>query len=219
MWVGARRNARLGWAAAGLAAIGFFGVARWVSYPFVPARLLFVLPFFVLLAARGAAEKGRWGTAVVAAMLVLSASGVWCYFHKTGFRNKQYPLPMEAIVDEVLHDSGAADSAILVDSTNSDPMAVTYLLDGRRPLLETGRPETALAVERWIADPAVRTVWFLRNTHDVSAGGLDELFEAELRARMTVRVHSFEAYTPLERWAMRRPDAPRYFHELLEFRK
>ena len=38
VWEGARRNAGLAWAGAGLAAIGFVGVARWVSYPFVPAR-------------------------------------------------------------------------------------------------------------------------------------------------------------------------------------
>ncbi len=218
VWAGARRNPELAWAAAGLAGIGFVGVARWVSYPFVPARLLFVLPFFVVLAARGAAARGRRGALVAGAMLLFSVSGIWCYFHKTGFRNKQYPMPMEEIVQRMTRDA-AADSAILVDSTNSDPMAVAYLLDGRRPFLETGRPGTAEAVERLLADPRVRTVWFLRNTHDVSESGLDALYEAVLRARMAVEVHPYEAYTPLERLLMRRADAPRYFHELLEFHR
>src|ERR1035438_8367775 len=129
-WRGARRSPEVAWLAAALAAIGFIGVARWVSYPFVPARMLFVLPFFLLLIAQGAsrgatarAEGGipHWGNLAVAAMLLLSLSGVWCYFHKTGFRNKQYPLPMQEIAARIRRESTARNSAILVDSTNSDP--------------------------------------------------------------------------------------------------
>jgi len=48
-WRGARRIPEVAWLAAALGAIGFIGVARWVSYPFVPARMLFVLPIFLLL--------------------------------------------------------------------------------------------------------------------------------------------------------------------------
>ena len=45
-WRGARRSPEVAGLAAALGIIGFIGVARWVSYPFIPARLLFVLPFF-----------------------------------------------------------------------------------------------------------------------------------------------------------------------------
>ena len=55
---------------------------------------------------------------------------------------------------------------------------------------------------RLLADPRVRTVWFLRNTHDVSPAGLNAQFEAQLRARMAETVHSYEPYTPLERFLM-----------------
>jgi hypothetical protein len=195
-WRGARRNPGFGWLAAALAAIGFIGVARWVSYPFVPARMLFVLPFFLLL----------------------SLSGIWCYFHKTGFRNKQYPLPIQQIADRILRESRAADSAILVDSSNSDPIALLYALNRRRPYLQTALPETPAELTRLLGDPRVRTVWFLRNTHDVSSTGLNTQFEAELRARMAETVHSYEPYTPLEHFLIG-PQAPRYFHELLEFRR
>jgi hypothetical protein len=217
-WQGARRNPGLGWLAAALAAIGFIGVARWVSYPFVPARMLFVLPFFLLLAAQGAASSRRWGNLAVAAMLLLSLSGIWCYFHKTGFRNKQYPLPIQQIADRILRDSRAVDSAILVDSTNSDPIALLYALNRQRPFLQTALPETPAELTRLLADPQVRTVWFLRNTHDVSPTGLNAQFEADLRARMAETVHAYEPYTPLEHFLMG-GQAPRYFHELLEFRR
>src|ERR1039457_1296614 len=74
-WRGARRTPEVAWLASALGAIGFIGVARWVSYPFVPARMLFVLPFFLLLVAQGAAAGGdrgipRWGNLAVAAMLL-----------------------------------------------------------------------------------------------------------------------------------------------------
>ena len=71
-WRGARRSPELAGLAAALGGIGFIGVTRWVSYPFIPARLLFVLPFFLMLIACGSAVS-RWGRPVVAAMLVLSA--------------------------------------------------------------------------------------------------------------------------------------------------
>ncbi len=231
-WRGARRSPEVAWLAAALGAIGFIGVARWVSYPFVPARMLFVLPFFLLLIAQGAAAGGdrgipRWGNLAVAAMLLVSLSGVWCYFHKTGFRNKQYPLPMQEIAARILRESSAQDSAILVDSTNSDPVALAYALYPQRFILQTSLAETPAALTGLLADPRVRTVWFLRNTHDVSPSGLNAQFQAQIRARMAETIHPFEAYTPLERVILGTPmgtawgshEAPRYFHELLEFRR
>jgi hypothetical protein len=209
-------------------------VARWVSYPFVPARMLFVLPFFLLLVAQGAARGTahgetqeangwRWGSLVVGAMLLLSLSGIWCYFHTTGFRNKQYPMPMREIAGRILGDSPAPESAILVDSTNSDPVALAYALHGQRPCLWTGMAETPAALTRLLADPRIRTVWFLRNTHDASPAGLNGQFEARLRPGMVETVHSYQPYTPLERMLMDTlrgtHETPRYFHELLEFRR
>ena len=233
-WRGARRTPEVAWLASALGAIGFLGVARWVSYPFVPARMLFVLPFFLLLVAQGSSQGAalgatqgaggrRWGNLAVAAMLLLSLSGIWCYFHTTGFRNKQYPMPMREIAGRILRDSPAPESAILVDSTNSDPVALAYALDGQRPCLWTGMAETPAALTRLLADPRIRTVWFLRNTHDVSPAGLNAQFEARLRPGMTETVYPYQPYTPLERRIMRTlrgtKETPQYFHELLEFRR
>ncbi len=152
-------------------------------------------------------------------MLLLSVSGMWCYFQKTGFRNKQYPMPIREIASRIVSESAAGDSAILVDSTNSDPIALTYALSVRRPVLYTDQPETPGELTRLLADPRVHTVWFLRNTHDVSPAGLNSMFLTELRARMTETVQPYEPYTPLERALMGSPEAPRYFHELIEFRR
>jgi hypothetical protein len=219
---GARRDRELLWIVAPAAAIGFIGVARWVSYPFIPARMLFVIPFFLLLFLTGALAHRRTGALAVTAMLALSLSGVWCYFHKTGFRNKEYPLPIREIAAHIRQSGSAADSAILVDSANSDPRAMEYALGPSRPFLETGDPAAAPAVSRLLAEPQIRTIWFLRSTHDISAAKFDERFERQLRAAMPVTVHPYEAFTPLEARLMRAMgmrDPPAWSHELLEFRR
>lgn len=218
VWKGARWTPQVAWTGGALALIGFIGVARWVSYPFVPARLLFVLPFFMLLMARGAEVCPKTGRVAIPALLLLSLCGVGCYFQKAGFRNKQYPIPVRQIAGEILLNSRAEDSAILVDSTNSDPIAMEYELHGRR-FLQTSRAGTQAAIEQALGDPRIRTFWFLRNTHDVSPEGWNARFDAEIRSRMQATVHPYEPYSPLERFLMRRADAPRYFHELIEYRR
>jgi hypothetical protein len=219
---GARRDSALVWIAAPAAAIGFIGVARWVSYPFIPARMLFVFPFLLLLFVKGAMAHRRAGALAVTAMLALSVSGVWCYFHKTGFRNKEYAVPIQEIAVHIRGSSTAADSLILVDSANSDPTAMQYALGPSRPFLETGNPAAAPAVARVLAEPQIRTIWFLRSTHDISVATLNEGLERQLRAAMAVTVYPYEAFTPLEirlmrAMGMRNP--PAWSHELLEFRR
>jgi hypothetical protein len=219
---GARRDGELLWIAAPATVIGFTGVARWVSYPFVPARMLFVFPFLLLLFLKGATAHRRAGTVAVAAMLALSVSGVWCYFHKTGFRNKEYAVPIQQIAAHIRQSGSAVDSAILVDSANSDPAAMEYALGPSRPFLATGDPAAPAAVARLLAEPKVRTIWFLRSTHDISAAKLDARFERQLRAAMALTVHPYEAFTPLETWLMRTMgmrDPPTWAQELLEFRR
>ena len=219
---GARREREVVWIAAPAAVIGFIGVARWVSYPFIPARMLFVFPFFLLLFLTGAVAHRRVGALAVTSMLALSVSGVWCYFHKTDFRNKEYAVPIQEIAAHIRQSSTAADSAILVDSANSDPSAMEYALGPARPFLETGDPAAAAAVARLLAEPQVQTIWFLRSTHDISAAQVDAQFEQRLRAAMAVTVHPYETFTPLETWLMRTMgmrDPPAWAQELLEFRR
>ena len=221
VWKGARGTSSVAWAAGTLAAIGFFGVARWVSYPFVPARMLFVLPFFLLLVARAVEVSPRWGRLAAAAMLLLSISGVISYFGKAGFRNKEYPIPIREIAERILRESNADDSVVLVDSTNSDPIAMLYALHPRRAVLQTAALEASGEMERILYKPEIHTVWFLRNTHDVSADRWNDRLRARLRTQMKESVQAFEPYTPLERWLMQRlgGGSRDYFQELLEYQR
>ena len=62
LWTGARAGRRYVIPVIITAAIGFAGVAGWVSYAFVPARLLFLLPLVLFAIAAGAQYAPRAGT-------------------------------------------------------------------------------------------------------------------------------------------------------------
>jgi hypothetical protein len=223
VWAGAHQYPRTATLAGMLAVAGFVGVARWVSYPFVPARLLFLLPFFLLLLAAGAGVHRRAGNVVLGAMLLLSLSGDWCYFQRASFRNKQYPMPMREIAAQIRENSSADSSVILVDSANSDPTALEYALGPGHPFLQTTFPDTGRKLASRMADRRVRTVWFLRNTHDVTPGALNTRFEEQVGAALTpTTTYYYQPYSLLERAlmsALGTPEPPWYFHELLLFRR
>jgi hypothetical protein len=131
-------------------------------------------------------------------------------------------MPMAEIAARITQQSTSADSVVLVDSTNSDPVALAYALGPSRPLLLTGVPQTESEIGRRLADPQVRTVWFLRSTHDVSPSHLDQRFERLLDSRMRPSIHPYEPLSPLEVWTMRRlgtASPPAYAQELLVFRR
>lgn len=216
---GARRRPDLAWLAVPAALIGFVGVARWNSYPFIPARMIFLFPVFLMLLVSGAMAHRRLGPAVVAGMLALSLSGIVSYFQLAGFRNKQYPMPIAAIAAKIRQESMPRDSAVLVDSTNSDPIAMQLQLGD---VLKTADETTPGEVRRLLGDPRIHTIWFLRNTHDVSPGQLDREFEEMLKPGSRETVFSYEPFTPLELDVARlagMKDPPRYFHELLKFER
>jgi hypothetical protein len=222
LWEGVRQYPRTATLTAILALTGLIGVARWVSYPFIPARLLFVLPFFLLLVVAGAGVRRRAGNVVLGAMLVLSVSGIWCYFHRVAFHNKEYPMPLDRIAERIQQNSTAQDSVVMVDSADCDPVGLDYALDSSRPILRTTDGDAEKVLRARLADHRVRTVWFLRNTHEVAADAPNARFEGELRQTMRPpTVFYYQQYSVLERAMIHRLgiSPPWYAQELLEFRR
>jgi len=217
---GVRQYPRTAVLAAILSAFGFAGVLRWVSYPFVPARMLFVLPFFLLLVVAGAGIRRRAGNFVLGSMLLLSITGTWSYFQGVAFRNKEYPMPLHKIADHIRQNSTEANSLLLVDSADSDPVGLDYALDRSRPILRTTDPATETALKSRAGH--VRTVWFLRNTHEVDPDAPNSRIITELRKTMRPTVLYYQPYTLLERALMHLlgiQDPPWYAQELLEFKR
>ena len=84
-----------------LAVIGYLGVSRAVSYPFIPARMIFVLPFAYLLLVGGAGAKPAVGRLLLSAMLIVCGVSVWSYFRVENFLNRDYAGPFKDIVHDI----------------------------------------------------------------------------------------------------------------------
>jgi hypothetical protein len=159
-WRGARRAGRLGVLLALAAAIGYVGVARWVSFPFIPARLMWLLPFLALAMAAGS-KRRLWAPGL---LLASAAASIFFYFRQENFLNKGYAAPLREIAARLDSEAGPQD-LILIDAYNTDGYAVTYYLSGRTPslIMFAGGQQR---IRESIAN--AKTVWVVRNQRDIS---------------------------------------------------
>ena len=150
------------------ASAGYLGVARWVSYPFIPARLLWLLPFLSLAVALGISRLPRplFRNGVAVAVLLSYAASDVLYFRRENFLNPGYAAPLSEIA-ATLNANAQPDDLILVDSYNTDFQALQLYLTGPAPVIVLDRAGGSTARNRV---PAARTVWIVRNTRDVSPG-------------------------------------------------
>ncbi len=204
------------------AAIAYGGATAWVSVPFTPARLLFLLPFYLLLLVRGKEREPRLGLAVCSAVLLVGMSSLWSYSHKADFLNKGYLLPFEEMAAYLEDQPGAETALILVDRWNSDPQPFLATLgDCFSPLPIHGKKSVGRARQRVRRDRPQR-IWYLRNTHDISPDSLHKRLEAELAAAYDGRRHLFLPYSPLDRVAARLlgdNNPPTHHYQVLELRR
>jgi len=163
------------WAIAAAAGVGYLGVSRWVSYPFVPARLLWLLPCLCLAVGAGAARMRApmLRGAVVLAILLSYISSDALYFARKDYLNLTYDAPLREIASEIDRQGNPRD-LILLDVYNTDA-AIVPLLPPRIPHILLDSDGVAAARRRV---PAAATVWIVRNTHDVSPGQITTAVES-----------------------------------------
>ena len=204
------------------AAIAYLGATAWVSVPFTPARILFLLPFYLLLLVRGKEQKPRLGLAACSGVLLVAVISLWSYFHKVDFLNKGYVLPFEEMAAYVKSQPDADGALILVDRWNSDPQPFLAALGDRfSPLLIYGERSVRKVRQRVQLDRP-QTIWYLRNTHDISPGSRNQGLEAELATAYDGRHHLFVPYSPLDRVAAQLlgdKNPPTHHYQLLELRR
>jgi len=209
-------------ALAALAAIAAYpGAGRWVSFVFIPARLLFLLPFFLMLVASGAGRSPRAGRLVCAAMLCLSAGSIASYFRGADFLNKAYVLSYDEIAGLINANSGRTRAVLLADVWNTDPFPLAARIRRDIPLVLVRRGSTPDSLRKELEAAGAGVVWYFRNTHDTSSGGLNRRMENDLsRGRQVVR-HLFVPYSSRDRFLMRLlgwRERPTHFIQLLEMR-
>lgn len=205
-----------------VAIVGFAGVSKWVSFAFVPARLLFLLPFYLLLLVHGREKNPKAGTIVCSGILCLSIVSIHSYYQKGNFLNKAYVLPNEEIAAVINRHSSSRDAALIVDSSNTNVFAMLEKLPPDMPVILLGGDDWAESLDQELRRGTVSTIWLIRNTHEISHRRSSRAVVAQLAPSHEARRHLFVPYSALDRLAMRVfgwHERPSHVLELLEMRR
>jgi hypothetical protein len=201
-----------------LAAMGYFIAASWVSFAFVGARLLFLLPFYYLYLVQGLELRRARGVLVYAALLVIAAAGLHSYYRQRDFLNKGYLVDFDQVARLVHERTGRKTAVVLLDRFCA---SAGYALHGPQiPYVGLVDSEAARreALER-IARHRPELVWYV---HYPRHGAVHPELSRHLEAGYDLKRHGFIPYSALDRVAMRviglNPQ-PQHVIEVLEFRR
>lgn len=217
LWRGTRSAPEWLPLAATAAVIGFMGATRWVAYPFMPARMLFTFPFFLLLLVRGRERWPRAGAAACAAMIVIALASFSSYYRKADFLNKGCAAPLDEMAALVNQDA-TPGALVAIDGFNTDVYPLRARLDRKKNVVVL---RSSGSFER-VAASSAPVIWYLRNGHDISPGARNRRLVAVLARKYPVRRHLFQPYSWLELLAIRCAgwqDRPTHFYEVLELRR
>jgi len=185
------------------APVAFLGASRWVSYAFVAARVLFLLPFFLLLLVAGGRSAPRLRAVVGAGLLGLSLAGIQAYVATADFLNQAYVIPAADIGAYISAQSGSGPVTVILDhhSANLTPVK-PGLPPGAKLIFLAGDRDAELA-KQIAAEQTDGVVWLVGSAHDVSPlqlnGRVESMF---VRSGFAVRHTGFAPYPALHRWVM-----------------
>ncbi len=204
-----------------VAVAGYFVAASWVSFAFVGARLLFLLPFYYLFLLRGVEARRRHGAVVYLALLVIAAGSLASYYRRQDFLNKGYLVDFEEIAGLIKERSRGERALVILDRYATG--AGYYLHDPGIPFpieVLDDSPE-ALARARYLLRTLHPTVaWHVRYSRDWVSGAGAHL-DAEWAHHWILRHHWFVPYSALDRKALAwlgSPAAPTHVVEVVELR-
>jgi hypothetical protein len=200
-------------------AIGYVGVSRWIGFPFAASRVLFALPFFLMLLVMGIERAYRHSAVIFAGLLVVYVAADYCYFTRTGYLAKGLCAPYGEVAAVIRNGSPAQGAAVLDDDTLIPELLSDELGPGIRVIVLDHEQSVHKQLEDAGHRPAV--IWFWRHTHDTSPSGWVSQLEEELSRGRVVKRYDYLPYTAPERWVLRvlrGPGQPAYYFSLLEIR-
>ena len=222
LWLGWQN--RFGWLPLTLtvACIGYAGASAWVTFAFVGARLLFLLPFYLLWLLRGRRNSPKLGSVVCLAILTVSAGSLTSYFQKEGFLNHGYLVPFREIADHIRDQSQARKAVVLIDGYNTDAGPLLAELRGDIPCVEIRGERREARARQEIRSDEWTTMWFLRRSHDISPDRMISRLEEELTSKYEGRRRFFVPLSAADRRALSflgLENTSGYHYQLTEFRR
>jgi len=201
-WKGVSARPALNVLLLAVAALSFSGAVRWVSFVFIPGRLLFLLPFVLMALAEGAVSRPRWGRAALAVMLGLGLASTAGYFNRRDFLNKAYLVPYEEITQLMNRSAAGSGSLVVADACNFDPAPIARRLAPTTRVIFVGCSSGIEQIQKRILDEKPHLIWQISNTHDVSPGGTFRLLRQWLVQRGPARRHLFVPYEERDKLLM-----------------
>ena len=196
--------------------IGWTGVSRVEPFVFMPAHLLFVLPFFLMLIVQ------QMKPLVFVALLVIYAGADYAYFSRSGFLVKPYATPYKEMADVIRDGSHGQNVIVAVDRHGlfSEPL-LNRLGANVRVIFLDDETSVREVMEATRGPSGASAIWVWRRTIDISPGNFVTKLEQDLSVGREVQHREFVAYSLPERWArrlLRGPGQPEYYYRLSEFR-
>jgi hypothetical protein len=202
------------------AVIAFVGATRWVSVGFVAARLLFVLPFAILLLVRGGEGAPRLRAVALSAWLAMSLAGVAAYASGGAFLNQAYVIPADRMA-AVVGDSGDPAPRLVLDHYNVNLSAMRLDLPPTTRIVWVSDASSANTAAAWPTSEPGGRWWFVHNLRDASPQQWNRAIERAWEAQCPISRQRYAPYSDLERTLMRlagRSEPPTHAVELIELR-
>lgn len=204
LWKGLRERPPWLTHAAVVALVAYLGAAAWVAFPFVGARLLFLLPLYLLWLLAGKARAPITGSVICVGMLVVSLGSLSAYYSRTNFLNQGYLVPFDEIAALITTNAESARAIVLIDGYNTDPAPLLASLEGKLPVVRIRDDVSQAAARVAIEDGEFQRIWFLRNAHDISPGGVLTQLEAQAVGRYGSTKHHYVPFSPMDEWVASR---------------
>jgi uncharacterized membrane protein len=226
---GARLRSIWLWPGLFAATVAFLGATRWVTTPFMGARLLFLLPLFLLALASGINAKGRAGLILGIALIAANLAGVGAYFQGKDILNLAYLIPNQRMAEDIALRSRPDDTVVWIDAVNFDEPTLAFFLPKDLRVRALDSPESIAAARQELDSGDIRHVWLVRSVHDISPGHAFEETESQMMATWPEHdVYYYLELSPTHRAILRaleilrhqNQSQPRqYMYQVMEFRR
>jgi hypothetical protein len=203
------------WPLLAAAPIAWLGVTKWVGIPFVPARILFLFPFFWMLVLAGVPNRAR--LAVTVALCLFQTEAILNYWRQDHYLNKGYAVPLPEIGRIVQHESGYQRALVLIDPYNTDVLVLREHIYPPHDHIFLWKPDLPAILEQ---ASTYQIVWLIRNTRDASPNQTTDAVEKALAERYPSTRRGFTRLSPRDKQMLSVSGPPQsdYFYRLVQFR-
>ena len=216
------------WSGVFAAGVAFLGATRWVTTPFIAARLFFLLPLFLLAVAAGVVAKGRVGVVFGGVLIAANLAGIGSYFQAKDILNLAYLTPNQSMAEDIARHSQPDDTVVWIDNINFDEPTLAFFLPKDLRVRALDSPEAIAAARRELDAGDMQHVVFVRSVHDISAGHAFEKTESQMMAKWPERnLRYYLELSPTHRAILRaleivrhQQGSPRqYMYQVMEFQR